>query len=193
MKTALLPLLTQHTQLGHSHSQHPERATAMGEMPAQEQHPRAWARRTAQRMLPNLALLETSPKQELTPMYTVASLCRDVFASKGKSRELGSRSLSLWHPSEVESGVNVKLWGHKKGLLVCLILGGPTRFATTPSYLPREHVLSPLAPAAAVLQQTPSFHFPVQPPTSPGSCLKFAHGCCDEEQVFDQSMITSLQ
>lgn len=125
VKTALLPLLTQHTQLGHSHSQHPERATATGEMPAREQHPRAWAGRAARRMLPNPALLETSPTQELTPMYTVACLCRDVFASKGKSRELGSRSLPLWHPSEVEPVVNVKLWGHEKGLLVCLILGDP--------------------------------------------------------------------
>lgn len=66
VKTALLPLLTQHTQLGHSHSQHPDTARATGNGEHLEQHPRAWAGREAQWVLPSSALLRTSPKQELT-------------------------------------------------------------------------------------------------------------------------------
>lgn len=181
---ALLPLLTQHTQLGHSHRQHPERAPAAGK--------RRLRSSIHGKTLSNPALLKTCPTQELTPMYTVVSFHRNVLKSKGKSRQLGSRSLPLWHLSEVESGA---LGSRKRP--PCVSRFSPAvfpKFATAPSCLSRKQVLSPPGPAAgvAVLQQTPSFHYPFQPPTSPESCLKSARGCHGEEQqVFDQDMIPS--
>jgi len=195
VKTALLPLLTQHTQLGHSHRQHPEPATAAGETPAREQNPRAWGGRAAHGMLPNPAMLEPSPKQELTPLYRAASLQR-CFCVQRKSQRNWDLALCPCgtHPSEVESGVNLKFCSHEKGLLMCPVFGDPTRFATRPSRLPREQVLSPKGPDAVVLHQTPSFLYPVHTLRSPGSCLKSAHSSCDEEQqVSAQGMILPLQ
>lgn len=120
VKTALLPLLTQHTQLGHSHRQHPDTVRATGEMPALEQHPRAWAGREVQWVLPGSALLTISPKQELT-QSTQLGLPAETFMQPEASI-LASFSLSSWHPSKVALGFHLKLSDHGKGLLVCLTL-----------------------------------------------------------------------